>query len=77
MSLGLAPLLVKQFYAELENLFSADITVFLVEQNAGLALQNCSRFYVVRNGELALTGDAADYRDDPTALQAAYLGLTD
>lgn len=77
MSLGLAPLLVNQFYTELENLFSADITVFLVEQNAGLALENCSRFYVLRNGELALTGDAADYRDDPTTLQAAYLGLTD
>lgn len=77
MSLGLAPLLVKQFYSELENLFTADITVFLVEQNAGLALANSSRFYVLRNGELALTGDAADYRDDPTRLQAAYLGLAD
>lgn len=77
MSLGLAPLLVNQFYTELEKLFSADITVFLVEQNAGLALENCSRFYVLRNGEIALTGDAADYRDDPTALQAAYLGLAD
>lgn len=77
MSLGLAPLLVNQFYTELEKLFSADITVFLVEQNAGLALENCSRFYVLRNGEIALTGDAADYRDDPTTLQAAYLGLTD
>lgn len=77
MSLGLAPLLVKQFYTEIENLFSTDITVFLVEQNAGLALANCSRFYVLRNGEIALTGDAADFRDDPSRLQAAYLGISE
>ena len=77
MSLGLAPLLVKQFYEHLGELFSDDITVFLVEQNAGLALQHCSRFYVLRNGEIALSGDAADYRDDPTALMPAYLGLAE
>lgn len=77
MSLGLAPLLVKQFYDTLDELFSEDITVFLVEQNAGLALANCSRFYVLRNGEIALTGDAADYRDDPSRLQSAYLGISE
>ena len=77
MSLGLAPLLVKQFYGDLGELFSEDITVFLVEQNAGLALQYCSRFYVLRNGEIALSGDAADYRDDPSALMNAYLGFTE
>jgi branched-chain amino acid transport system ATP-binding protein len=75
MSLGLAPLLVKDFYEQLGDLFSDDVTLLLVEQNAGLALKYCSRFYVLRNGELALEGNAADYRDDPTSLQSAYLGV--
>ena len=75
MSLGLAPLLVKDFYEQLGDLFSTDVTLLLVEQNAGLALKYCSRFYVLRNGELVLEGNAADYRDDPTSLQSAYLGV--
>jgi len=75
MSLGLAPLLVKEFYEQLGDLFSEDVTLLLVEQNAGLALKYCSRFYVLRNGELVLQSDSADYIDDPTALQSAYLGV--
>lgn len=75
MSLGLAPVLVKDFYATLGSLFSEDVTLLLVEQNAGLALAHCSRFYVIRNGEVALEGDSADYRHDPTLLQSAYLGV--
>ena len=75
MSLGLAPVLVKEFYETLTTLFSDNITLLLVEQNAGMALAHCERFYVIRNGELALEGEAADYRDDPSALQPAYLGI--
>lgn len=75
MSLGLAPVLVKDFYQTLGDLFSDDVTLLLVEQNAGMALAHCERFYVIRNGELALEGRAEDYRDDPAALQSAYLGV--
>ena len=75
MSLGLAPLLVKEFYEQLGDLFSEDVTLLLVEQNAGLALKYCSRFYVLRNGELVLQSDSAEYIDNPTALQSAYLGV--
>lgn len=75
MSLGLAPVLVKDFYATLNDLFSDDVTLLLVEQNAGLALAYCSRFYVIRNGEIALEGEAAEYRDNQAALQSAYLGV--
>lgn len=75
MSLGLAPVLVKEFYDTLGHLFSDDVTLLLVEQNAGMALAHCKRFYVIRNGELALEGEADDYRDNPAALQSAYLGV--
>lgn len=75
MSLGLAPVLVKDFYDTLGTLFSDDVTLFLVEQNANMALAHCQRFYVIRNGEVALEGASADYVDNPTALQSAYLGV--
>jgi branched-chain amino acid transport system ATP-binding protein len=75
MSLGLAPVLVKEFYDTLGHLFSDDVTLLLVEQNAGMALAHCERFYVIRNGEIALEGQAAEYRDNQTALQQAYLGV--
>ncbi len=74
MSLGLAPLLVKEFYQTLDSLFSSEVSLLLVEQNAGMALAHCSRFYVIRNGDLVLEGASEDYRDDPTRLQPAYLG---
>ncbi len=74
MSLGLAPLLVKEFYQTLDSLFSSEISLLLVEQNAGMALAHCSRFYVISNGDLVLHGDSEEYRDDPTRLQPAYLG---
>ena len=75
MSLGLAPLLVKEFYEQLGDLFSEDVTLLLVEQNAGLALKYCSRFYVLRNGELVLQSDSSDYIDDPTALQLSLIHI--
>lgn len=75
MSLGLAPVLVKEFYGTLGTLFSDDVTLLLVEQNAGMALSYCERFYVIRNGELALEGRSEDYRDNPASLQSAYLGI--
>lgn len=75
MSLGLAPLLVKDFYEQLADLFSEDVTLLLVEQNAGLALKYCTRFYVLRNGEMVLAANSDEYIDNPTALQSAYLGV--
>ncbi len=75
MSLGLAPVLVKEFYESLGTLFSDDVTLLLVEQNASMALAHCKRFYVIRNGEIALEGASDDYRDNHTALQSAYLGI--
>ena len=75
MSLGLAPLLVKDFYEQLADLFSEDVTLLLVEQNAGLALKYCSRFYVLRNGEMVLAANSDEYIDNPPALQSAYLGV--
>jgi branched-chain amino acid transport system ATP-binding protein len=73
MSLGLAPILVKDFYARLDDLFGADLTLLMVEQNAQLALSHSSYFYVLRNGAVALEGPT-DSPPSTAQMQAAYLG---
>ena len=49
------------------------ITVFMVEQNANLALQIAHEGYVLQTGRIVLHGSAAALRDDPR-IREAYLG---
>ena len=52
---------------------STGITILLVEQNTRLALETADRGYVLVTGEIALSGSAAELRDDER-VRAAYLG---
>ncbi len=72
-SLGLAPKLVGEIFAAIRKIASHGLTILLVEQNTRLALQTAGRAYVLVTGEVVLSGDAADLRDDPR-IKAAYLG---
>jgi branched-chain amino acid transport system ATP-binding protein len=75
MSMGLAPIIVEQLMVKLREI--ADRTqaaVVLVEQHVHLALEIADRAIVLVHGEVALEGSAASLRDDPSRLQAAYLG---
>jgi branched-chain amino acid transport system ATP-binding protein len=72
-SMGLAPLLVKEVFAEILKMKAAGVTVLLVEQNAVAALQVADRAYVMENGEVLLEGEAADLRYHPE-VKRAYLG---
>jgi branched-chain amino acid transport system ATP-binding protein len=72
-SLGLAPLIVKQIFAIIEELNREQkLTVFLVEQNAYHALRLAHRAYVMVNGRITMTGTGQELlqRDD---VRAAYL----
>ena len=71
MSLGLAPILVKEFYATLETLFSADLTMLIVEQNAKMALSVADYVYVLRNGEVAMEGPASRLTNRKTSCKRA------
>ncbi len=51
----------------------AGTTVLLVEQNARLALQHADSAFILENGRVAASGDAATFLSDQT-LQALYLG---
>ena len=72
-SLGLAPLIVKEIFEIITRLRAAGVTVLLVEQMANQALRIADRAYVLKTGEIASHGRAADVRADP-AVRDAYLG---
>jgi len=72
-SLGLAPIIATQFFAEITRLRSEGLTVLLVEQNARAALRIADRGYVLETGRIVLEGTAQDLLDNPE-VQRAYLG---
>jgi branched-chain amino acid transport system ATP-binding protein len=72
-SLGLAPLIVRQIFAAIRELNSAQgLTVFLVEQNAFHALKLAHRAHVMVNGRITISGTGRELlgRED---IRAAYL----
>ncbi|MGE3623446.1 MAG: ABC transporter ATP-binding protein [Bdellovibrionales bacterium] len=72
-SLGLAPIIVKQIFATLAEINKRDgVTIFLVEQNAHMALRLAHRGYVLMTGRIAMAGTGADLLTNPE-VRAAYL----
>lgn len=72
-SLGLAPLIIRQIFDAISTLNREQgLTVFLVEQNAMLALNIAHRGYVLVNGQITLTGTGKELLADPL-VRAAYL----
>ena len=72
-SMGLAPKLVEDVFATISRLKAERITMLLVEQFAAAALAVADFGYVLENGRVTASGDAAALRSDP-AVRAAYLG---
>jgi branched-chain amino acid transport system ATP-binding protein len=73
-SLGLAPLVVRAIFATLADLKRDGVTMLLVEQNIAVALDLADRAYVLRTGEVGLSGTAAELRADYERVAQAYLG---
>lgn len=72
-SMGLAPLLVEQNFALIQQVNQQGVTIFMVEQNANMALSIATRGYVVQTGRVVLTDSAAKLLDNEQ-LRKAYLG---
>jgi branched-chain amino acid transport system ATP-binding protein len=72
-SLGLAPALVKTTFRIIADIRREGTTVFMVEQNAYLALRMATRAYVMEAGRITLEGPAAALLDDEH-VKRAYLG---
>ncbi|UCH82462.1 MAG: ABC transporter ATP-binding protein [Nitrospiraceae bacterium] len=74
-SLGLAPLVVKQIFEIIRKInFTHNTTVFLVEQNANLALQLADRGYVMENGNIVLEDSSGNLLSNDN-VRKAYLGI--
>ncbi len=72
-SLGLAPLLVKEVFAVLQEINRAGTTILLVEQNAASALKIAQQAYVLETGRIVLAGSGSDLLNNKKVRQA-YLG---
>lgn len=74
-SLGLAPIVVRQIFDIIKKINQENnTTIFLVEQNANLALRVAHRGYVMENGRITLT-DTADNLMANDGVRKAYLGI--
>ena len=72
-SLGLAPLVVKQIFEVIKEINEQQgVTVFLVEQNAYHALKLAHRGYVMKTGEITMSGTGKELLANPD-VRAAYL----
>ena len=72
-SAGLSPLVVGQVVDTVRALHARGLTILLVEQNVGVAAALAERAHVLVNGEIAISGPAADLLTNPDVL-ASYLG---
>jgi branched-chain amino acid transport system ATP-binding protein len=72
-SLGLAPRLSEEVYAQLATINDTNLTMLIVEQNTTMALSVAKRAYVLEHGHLVLQGNAAELMDHPR-IREAYLG---
>ena len=73
LSLGLAPVIIRDIYDCLGAITAEGTTVVLVEQDINRALDASTRFYCFQEGRLALSAPTRDF--DRTAITAAYFGL--
>ncbi|MDB5324076.1 MAG: amino acid/amide transporter ATP-binding protein 2, family [Phycisphaerales bacterium] len=72
-SLGLAPLIVRKIFDIIREINAEGTTIFLVEQNAHLALKIAHRAYVLQTGRILMTDSAQALLANPE-VQKAYLG---
>jgi branched-chain amino acid transport system ATP-binding protein len=72
-SMGLAPILVEQVFEIIRRIRELGRTVFVVEQNANMALSIADRGYVIQTGQVVLADTAENLLNDPQ-MREAYLG---
>jgi branched-chain amino acid transport system ATP-binding protein len=72
-SMGLAPVLVAQNFEIIQQINEAGVTVFVVEQNANMALSIADRGYVLQTGQIVLSDTSESLLANPQ-MRKAYLG---
>ena len=72
-SMGLAPILVEQVFEIIRSIRELGRTIFVVEQNANMALSIADRGYVIQTGQVVLADTADNLLENPL-MREAYLG---
>jgi branched-chain amino acid transport system ATP-binding protein len=72
-SLGLAPLVVEEIFRTIAELHRDGTTIFLVEQNAHMALRVAQHFFLMEQGRVSFSGDPGSLAEDEV-IRRAYLG---
>jgi branched-chain amino acid transport system ATP-binding protein len=72
-SMGLAPILVQQVFATIQEINKQGMTILVVEQNANVALAVADRGYVIQTGRIVMSDTAKNLLANPK-LRDAYLG---
>jgi branched-chain amino acid transport system ATP-binding protein len=72
-SLGLAPLVVEEIFRIIAELHRDGTTIFLVEQNAHMALKVAQHFFLIEQGKVTFSGDPGALAEDEV-IRRAYLG---
>jgi branched-chain amino acid transport system ATP-binding protein len=73
LSLGLAPIVIKDIYAMLPQIVGNGMTAILVEQDVTRALNSAQHFLCVQEGEISLGGEPKAFTKDQ--ISAAYFGM--
>jgi len=75
-SLGLAPLLVKEIFENVETINKdLDTTILVVEQNAKIALQVSTYAYIMESGKIVMEGPSKELKNNPD-VKEFYMGIT-
>ena len=72
-SLGLAPLVVEEIFRIIAQLHKDGVSIFLVEQNAHMALKVAQHFYLMEQGKVTFSGTPGALAEDEV-IRRAYLG---
>ena len=75
-SVGLAPLIVTQIFKIISEMKNEGMTIFLVEQNANMALKVADKFYLLDQGKIRFEGIPGEI-ENTEIIQRAYLGEKD
>lgn len=73
-SLGLAPVLVDEVYAQISRIHATGLTILLVEENFSRVRDIADRLTLIENGSVRAAGTVDEVLRDP-AVAATYLGL--
>jgi branched-chain amino acid transport system ATP-binding protein len=72
-SLGLAPMVVAEVFRVIEEIRKEGVTIFLIEQNANVALRITDHAYLLETGNIVMEGSGEEFLNNPRVKQA-YLG---